>query len=94
MNYTQNACCEGICAEPMPVRESTLTDMQQKASAMAEDILMLTRRLSHHFFGMDNLVEEDKPSMPDCFRNDLYWEIQTLHLAIDGLQRMIDEIGA
>lgn len=94
MNYTQNACCEGACAETLTARESTLTEMQQKARSMAEEILKMTHRLSMHFFGINNREPEENQSLPDCFRNDLYLEVQALHATMDELMRMINEIGA
>lgn len=93
MDYNKNACFEGACDVSEPVRESTLTEMQQKSTAMSEEILSMTRRISHHFFGIDNQELEEKNPVPECFRNDLGLDLQMQCKTIDVLQRMIAMIG-
>ena len=94
MDYNKIPCCEGECAAPAQAREETLAEMQQKSTAMSDEILSLVHRLSAYFFGSENLEPEEKRAMPDCFRNDLSLDILTQTCTLDMLHKMVERLGA
>ena len=97
-NYMNHTCgCKpsgDYPKEDAPIPEATLTDMQKKSQAIAEDIYVLINRLGEHLFALPPAKpREEKPSMPDCFRNDVFWELQTLRIAHDNLLCLLHELG-
>lgn len=79
--------------ECAPVKEANMTDMQKKATGMAEEILLTVRRLSDHMIGYCQQEAMEKPGIPDCFRNDIFLEVQILREVLAELQHLSKEIG-
>ena len=94
MNYNTMNCCEAECSGEVSERELTLAEMQQKSTAMSDEILSMVHRLSAYFFGHENLKPEEKRAMPDCFRNDLSLDILTQTCTLDMLHKMVERLGA
>lgn len=92
MHYERTTCAERL-DEREAVREASLTDMQKEATMLAEEIYLMVNRLGYHFFGTQVDNREEKPSMPECLRNDIYWQLQTLGATHDSLMSMFEEIG-
>lgn len=95
MERYMNNTCDCASHDNAPVPEATLTDMQKKSRAIAEDIYVLITRLGEHLFALPpEKPREEKPSMPDCLRNDVYWELQTLRAVHENLLCLLHELGA
>ena len=97
MDYNKIPCREGDCGVPVQagqVENVTLTEMQKKSTAMSNDILSMVNRLSVYFFGPENMKQEEKQPIPDCFLNDLSLHIQMQADTLNMLNKMIDKLGA
>lgn len=94
MDYNKIPCCEGERAVSAQAREETLAAMQQRSTAMSDEILSMVHRLSEYFFGSENMKSEEKRPMPDCFLNDLSLHIQMQADTLNMLNKMIDKLGA
>lgn len=97
MDYIKMNCCEAGCAVPVQAGQAeneTLTAMQQRSTAMSDEILSMVNRLSVYFFGPETMKPEEKRPMPDCFLNDLSLHIQMQASTLDMLHKMIDKLGA
>ena len=94
MHYERTNCAERLePCEHEAVHEVSLTDMQKKATMLAEEIYLMVNRLGYHFFGVPVDNREEKPSAPECLRNDIYWQLQTLGATHESLMSMFKEIG-
>lgn len=94
MDYNKMNCGEGECALSAQAREDTMAVMQQRSTAMSDEILSMVHRLSVYFFGPENMKPEEKRTMPDCFLNDLSLHIQMQAETLNMLNKMIDKLGA
>ena len=94
MDCNKIPCREGECAVSEQAREDTMAVMQQRSTAMSDEILSLVHRLSVYFFGPENMKPEEKRPMPDCFLNDLSLHIQMQAETLNMLNKMIDKLGA
>lgn len=94
MDYNKIPCREGECAVSAQEREDTMAVMQQRSTAMSDEILSMVHRLSVYFFGPENMKPEEKRPMPDCFLNDLSLHIQMQAETLNMLNKMIDKLGA
>lgn len=94
MDCNKIPCFEGKIAASAQAREETLAEMQQKSTAMSDEILSLVHMISAYFFGSENLEPEEKRAMPDCFRNDLSLDILTQTCTLDVLHKMVERLGA
>lgn len=94
MDYNKIPCCDSECAVSAQAREDTMAVMQQRSTAMSDEILSMVNRLSVYFFGPENMKPEEKRPMPDCFLNDLSLHIQMQADTLNMLNKMIDKLGA
>ena len=94
MDYNKIPCCDSGCAVSAQAREDTMDVMQQRSTAMSDEILSMVNRLSVYFFGPENMKPEEKRPMPDCFLNDLSLHIQMQADTLNMLNKMIDKLGA
>lgn len=94
MDYNKMNCCEAECSGEVSERDLTLIGMQQKSTAMSDEILSMVRRISMYFFGPEDMKTEEKRPMPDCFRSDLEQDLQLQSMTIDVLMRMFARIGS
>ena len=94
MDCNKIPCFDGKIAASAQAREETLAEMQQKSTAMSDEILSLVHRLSAYFFGPENLKQDENRAMPDCFRNDLSLDILTQTCTLDMLHKIVERLGA
>lgn len=97
MDYNKMNRCEAECCVPVQAGQAaneTLTEMQKKSTEMSDEILSMVNRLSVYFFGPENMMSEEKRTMPDCFLNDLSMHIQMQTSTLDMLHKMIERLGA
>lgn len=89
MNYStlaENTIPEGVA--PLP----PLSEMMNKANALADELFALTGRINEHMFVISPANEEELPN-PRCFRDALNLHGRTLDKTVRELQEIASKLG-
>lgn len=93
--YENERLCESRGMEKVctPAPNGSMTDLLRENSCIANDVLLMTRRINGHLFGEGNTICEQKEVEAICFHDELQKQKSTLLMVAETLSVICSRLG-
>ena len=85
--------CKTVGEEGCCPPSGSMTDLLRENSCIANDVLLMTRKINGHLFGEGNTICEQKEVEPRCFHDELQKQKSTLMMTVEELAKICARIG-